>query len=172
MFDSIMGLPAHPLIVHGAVVLVPLAALAGLLAVGWSAVRDKAALVALVITSIAGVFVVAAGESGEKLEERVPETPLVETHAEMGETLLPIVAGLWLGLAIIVVLAWYTARNRDAAGRTVIRLAGVVAMVVVVFAAIGSTVQVGRIGHSGAKAVWNDVGAGQGTPSEKGEDGE
>lgn len=156
MFNSILGLPAHPLVVHGAVVLVPLAALAGL-AVLWPAGRAKIAPAALALATLAGVFVFVSLETGETLERQVPETDLVETHAELGETLLPIVTGLWLGLAIIVGLAWYVARHQEAAGRTAVRAAGVVALVIVVLTAVGSTVQVGRIGHSGAKAVWHGV---------------
>lgn len=172
MLDTILGLPAHPLIVHGAVVFVPLAALAGLVTVGWPAARAKAAIVALVITTLAAVFAITGEESGKALEKLVPETELVETHAELGETLPAIVLGLWFGLLVIVVLGRLAARRGDAAPGMAIRLVGVAAMVVVVLAAIGSTVQVARIGHSGAKAVWSDVGAGQGTSPEKGEDGE
>src|SRR5512139_319750 len=102
MFDTFLGVPMHPLVVHAAVVFVPLAALAGLLIALWPAARAKFAPVALAIATVALVSIPLATESGEALEDRVGESKLVETHAELADTLLPIVAGLWLGLAVLV----------------------------------------------------------------------
>jgi len=40
ILDSLFGLPAHPLLVHGAVVLVPLAALGTIVIAFWPAARE------------------------------------------------------------------------------------------------------------------------------------
>lgn len=159
MPDNIFGVPAHPLVVHAVVVFVPLAAFAGLIVALWPAARGRFALIALAIATMAGALVPIATESGEMLERRVPANELVEKHAELGDTLLPFVAGLWLGLAVIVGLRWYATRHEETARGTMVRIAGIVAMVAVVLTAIGSGVQITRIGHSGAEAVWGDVPA-------------
>ena len=41
ILDSLFGLPAHPLLVHGAVVLVPLAALGTIVIAFWPAARER-----------------------------------------------------------------------------------------------------------------------------------
>jgi hypothetical protein len=71
--DQILGLPAHPLLVHIPVVLVPLATIgAVLVAVKVSWRRSLAVVVAvLAIGGAVGVFL--ATQSGEALEERVEE---------------------------------------------------------------------------------------------------
>src|SRR5690348_7977816 len=70
MFDEILGLPAHPLIIHAAVVLTPL--LAVLAAVYALAARTRTALTwaVTVLAVIVPVAVFAARQSGEELEER------------------------------------------------------------------------------------------------------
>ncbi len=90
MPETIGGLPLHPLIVHATVVIVPLAALAVLLYAfvprfrAWSGILTPAtALAAMVLAPL-------STSTGEGLEHMVEETALVETHAELGETLLPL----------------------------------------------------------------------------------
>ena len=72
MFNEVFGLPAHPLIVHGAVVLGPLLCLA---AVGYAVLpryRVQLGWLAAVLAVLAPLTTYAATLSGEELEERVP----------------------------------------------------------------------------------------------------
>ena len=101
-FPTISGLPAHPLIVHATVVLVPLAAAAVALHTFWPAARARLGLVTLGAAVLAVVLVPLSTSSGEQLE-----------HDVLGV------------LAVLVV--------------------------------VGTTQQVVRIGHSGAKASWSHV---------------
>lgn len=165
--DTIFGIPAHPLIVHAVVVLVPLAAL-GAVAVAVSPwVRSHIGWLVAVTAALNVLLVPLASGSGESLEERVDETALMETHAEMGELLLPWVIALALGIAAFMVVARLSSRRSSDtpappwASRTV----SLVVAVVTVVAASGALVQVARIGHSGAKAAWSDVSAAQRAPS-------
>lgn len=163
MLDTILGLPAHPLIVHAVVVLVPLAAVM----VGASALSTRFrhwSRYATPLVSLAGlVMVPLASQSGEGLERSVPRTALVQQHAELGDSLLP----LMIGITAVAVAQWWLDRRalataevpEDDAPRTPSRqrTIGLALTVVALLVSAGTLVQVGRIGHSGAKAAWNNV---------------
>ncbi|WP_141580117.1 DUF2231 domain-containing protein [Actinomadura sp. WMMA1423] len=161
MPETLFGLPAHPLVVHVVVFLVPLTVLAALLAALWPKVRRLLGPWILGVATIAVITIPLATESGEHLEEQVPRSSLVEEHAELGDTLLPLVAGLWVALALLVAVGVYARRNTDRPPRWT-KAVTLVAAVLTVGAAVATGVQVARIGHSGAKAVWHDVGSGGG----------
>lgn len=153
MFSTIFGLPAHPLVVHAVVVLVPLAALSGLTVAVWPAARARYAPHALAVATLALISVPLATSTGENLESQVRDSALVQRHTGMAEGLLPFVALLWLALAALVAArVLRDSRNLDWARY----LAGGAA-VVVVAGAVASGVQVVRIGDSGARAAWHGV---------------
>lgn len=161
MFDTIGGLPLHPLVVHAAVVVVPLAALAVLVAAFWPRFRRGVFVLPLLLALGAMALVPVATESGEALRERVGEPPLVQTHADLGEGLLPWVIGL---LVVAAVLTWWAWQERRAGAASSPRGVGgaprwvaVVVMVGALVAAGGTTYQVIRIGHSGSTAVWGPL---------------
>ncbi|MGS2586141.1 DUF2231 domain-containing protein [Streptomyces hebeiensis] len=173
----INGLPSHPFFVHGAVVLVPLTALALVVCalrpsaarrLGW--MLPGAALAALVL-------VVLSTESGEWLEKRVPESALLEKHAELAPGLTPWAIALFVPAVAVWLLGHAAAREERARGRdaggpagksgrpagsgasTVLRLASstpvrVAVLVIALGVALGAVVDVYRIGDSGARAVW------------------
>ncbi|WP_339155652.1 DUF2231 domain-containing protein [Actinomadura luteofluorescens] len=160
MPDTLWGLPVHPLIVHLVVFLVPLTVLAALVVAVWPKARRLLAPWVLGVATIALITIPLATESGEHLEEQVSRSSLVEEHAELGDTLLPLMAALWVVLAIIVAVDFYIRRKTDGPPSWT-RVVMPVAMVLTVGASAVTGVQVVRIGHSGAKAVWSDVGTGQ-----------
>lgn len=153
MPETAFGLPLHPLIVHGTVVIVPLAALTVLLAVLWPRFRNWAGPLPAGLAVVGLVLVPLSTSSGENLERSVRETELVERHAELGEQLLPFVAVL----AVAAIGLWLIGR-RERAGSSSPKLLLVVLAALAVLAAVGTTVQVVRIGHSGAESAWGDVG--------------
>ncbi len=159
MFDTIFGLPLHPLVVHATVVLVPAAAVAVALAAVWPRFRRRGALATLVLSVVALVLVPLSTQSGEALERRVPESSLVHEHAELADGLLPFVLALVVAAAAI----WWLQRRAvgdDTDGRPSKRAATPVLAVVGLVAAVGvvgTSVQIVRIGHSGAKASWSKV---------------
>lgn len=157
--DEIFGVPAHPLMVHAVVVLVPLTAL-GAVAAAWS--RLARAHVGWLVAALALLdilLVPLATGSGEALEERVTETALVEEHTEMGEQLLPWVIALAVGIWGVMLLARAVAHRVPGPTTPVwaARWVSVVVIGVTLVAAAGTLVQVARIGHSGAEATWSDV---------------
>jgi hypothetical protein len=163
-FPTIFGLPAHPLIVHATVVLVPLAALAVVLHAFWPAARPRLGLVTPLVAAVALVLVPLSTSTGEQLEGMVGRSALVERHAELADGLLPWV----IGLLAVALLLWLRDR-RDAGRQTPVVSSGVggrvtevllkpaVLGVLAVVAVVGTTQQVVRIGHSGAEAAWHGV---------------
>ena len=151
MFDTILGLPVHALVVHGVVVLLPLMALVTLvwawrrparLAAGWVVVAADAVVVAM-------TFV--AKESGEALQRRLGGRAALE-HGELADP-LPLIAGALLLTALLVQLHRTRADSaRDGGGglRTALSVLVSAAAAVVVVWTI-------RVGHSGAQAVWGEI---------------
>ena len=88
MFDTIGGIPLHPLIVHAVVVLVPLASLLLLLAAVSPRIRHWAGILTPITATLALVMVPLATQSGEALEKRVEASPTLEEHTELGDSLL------------------------------------------------------------------------------------
>ena len=162
--DELFDLPAHPLIVHGAVVLIPLAAFGALLCLLPSVRRHL--LVAVFAISLAGtVAVFLAEESGQALRDRVDDTDLVEAHAHIATTLLPWAIALTVALGALLAIE-YAQRRRVATtdgdgdaprSPTWLRPTAVVVSVVLVISALACVERVVRIGHAGAKAAWTDV---------------
>ena len=150
------GLPAHALLVHFIVVLAPLTALLAILCAVWPAARRR--LVWLVAALAAGVTVLTplTTEAGEWLEQRLGESPAVQAHAELGETMLYFSAALLVAAALLVV-----AHLRDVRGAEAKTVVSVVIAVLVIAASVAPTIQVIRIGDSGAQAVWGGVEAAQ-----------
>jgi hypothetical protein len=156
--EELFGLPAHPLVVHAAVVLLPLAAVATIVCAAVPRARRAYAPVALGLALVATVAVGLAQGSGEELEEQVDETRLVEEHTEHGEQVLPWAIADTLAAAAVTAIPALSRRRPDLPARTV--TAVVVAGSLV--AGVGATWTIVDVGHSGAKATWDDVGEGGG----------
>lgn len=164
MPETLGGIPLHPLIVHAVVVLVPLAALLVLLSAVSGRFRSWSGLMTPLLATAAMICVPLATSTGEALEENVEETALLEKHTEMGEQLTPWV----IGMAVLAWALWWLARRAASAADTS-RSGGPLLIAVAVLAVIavaGSSVQVFRIGHSGAESVWSDTGSGSATGDE------
>lgn len=158
--DLINGIPAHILFVHVVVVLVPLTALALIVCAALPSVmrRFGLALPVLALTSL--ISVPLTTNAGEWLEEHVDRDPLVREHAELGDELLPWVVGLFLVSAAVWWFYHRAARRTPEAGesaRSVATRLRVTAAVLSLVIGVGASVQVYRIGDSGAKAVWHDA---------------
>ncbi|MDI5967301.1 hypothetical protein POF50_032915 [Streptomyces sp. SL13] len=158
------GLPAHALLVHAVVILVPLAALALVVCALLPSWTRRLGIVLPGLALVALVSVPLTTHAGEWLKRHVPADPLVNRHADLGDTLLPWVIALF----VVGVAVWWFGRRMPFASETArpvgwtsgtamlsvpVRIAAIVLSLVV---GVGSVVQVYRIGDSGAKAVWHD----------------
>lgn len=170
------GLPVHVLVVHAVVVLIPLAALAAIVIAvvpGW---RRRFGWPSVGLAALATAFIPIATSSGEGLERQLPRSAAISTHTQLGDQLLPFVGALFLILAALV--AFDRRRNRPAdryskhlapssgpgaaAGTLVstptrVRALSLVLAVLTAVLAVVATVQVVRIGDSGARAAWGSV---------------
>jgi hypothetical protein len=96
-------------------------------------------------------------QAGKWLRDQRPVTPLIRKHAHLGGQLLPWV----LAMFVLSVVIYLLGRRSVEATRPVVlpptagaaRVQVLVAVLATV-AAVGSVVQVARIGDSGAQAVW------------------
>ncbi|MFC7277690.1 DUF2231 domain-containing protein [Paractinoplanes rhizophilus] len=154
--NTVNGLPAHVLLVHGVVVLLPLSAFLLVVTALWPAARRRLAGPNAILSILVVLLVPLTTSAGEWLERRVPDSSLVRTHAELGDSAIfyavPIAA-----LALII---WWRNREAYATGRRRTYLAPLSTMVTGVVAALaliaGAAGVYGmyRIGDSGAKAAW------------------
>lgn len=144
MFDTVLGLPVHILVVHGVVVLLPLMALLTVLLamrprwsarVAWGIVLADAAVFALTLV---------AQQSGEALQHRLGPTPAIQQHADLGAQ-MP-----WMGVALLAAGIAVTLLRRRAGSRVVLPVVALVVGGVVVWWTV-------RVGHSGSQAVWQEV---------------
>lgn len=149
MPEEIFDLPLHPLVVHAAVVFVPLAAFATLLVAvlprwrlpcGWVSVFFSAAAAAVVpLATWSGRRLLEAREFGGEVLEKLTE------HEQMGDRLIWAVAPLFvLNLATMVAMQ---AGRPSWQVNTLAVLALVPAVVAVVLVVL--------TGHLGSLAVWN-----------------
>lgn len=166
MLTEFSRLPTHVLLVHAVVVLLPLTAVLLVLCATWPAVRRRTGVVLPALALVSLGLVPLTTHAGEWLERRVPQSPLLNTHTELGDSLLP-----WaFGLFVVGAVVWLAHRlaasplSDDAAGRpggTVLRVALIVVAVVV---AAGTVVQTYRVGESGARAAWQGQFSQQAAP--------
>ncbi|HEU0088688.1 MAG TPA: DUF2231 domain-containing protein [Pseudonocardiaceae bacterium] len=155
---TIAGLPAHPLLVHAVVVLLPLAAVGVVTIAVRPAWRRRYGPVVAGLTVLGVAVVPFAQQAGEQLAARLARVgnPLIVQHTALGRTLLPysvVFAALTLALVLTGRWADRAVSDRHRAWRV---LVAVVAVLAVGSAAV-TTAQVVRIGHSGSKAVWDGV---------------
>jgi len=141
IFDTIDGLPIHPLAVHVAVVFLPLSAMALALLVFVPKWRKTYLPLTLIGLTIATVFTFIARESGEALADRVGEP---QTHEELGGILFPAAVGL-----LAVGVAFYFLQKSDKPKWVVQATAGVA--IAAVLSVSGLTY---FVGHTGAQATW------------------
>ncbi len=146
MPNDLHGLPLHPLIVHATVVTIPLAALTVLLAALWPRFRAWAGPLPVGLSLVGLILVPLSTSTGETLERHVPHSALLQRHTHLADGLLPWMIGL-----TAVALIGYAVRRRDTSAP---RGVPIVIAVLTVVTVVGATVQVVRIGESGAKAAW------------------
>jgi hypothetical protein len=144
VWASLGSLPAHPLIVHAIIVLVPL--LSALIVVGLF-VRKMLAVMHLYVLGGLGLVataVVGAKASGNALAAVVG---LPGEHAEWGDILVPLVIALFIAFAVFCVVTYYAS----------VRWLAVTFAVIVGLLAIASSAMTVAVGHSGAESVWQRV---------------
>ena len=144
MFDTINGLPVHPLVVHAVVVLLPLAIVGTIALVVRPRWRRPYGLLVLGVAAAATALIPVATSSGESLESHVGDPG---KHAQLGDQLI------WFAIPLLVVVAVLVWLDRRRPASAPAWLATAVSALAVVLA-VAAGVQVYRVGDSGARAAW------------------
>jgi hypothetical protein len=153
VFDKIGNMPLHPLVLHAAVVGIPIAVLLGFLFVipktrNWA--RWPLALAAVGATAATLV----TKESGEALQRQLNITPgnpvgdLIAQHSHLADQLTNIMI-----IFTVVALANVFVVSRTRTGPIVIVLG-----LLLVAASVLAGIWVYRVGDIGSRAVWNPTG--------------
>ena len=163
--ENLFGLPAHPLLVHLPVVMVPIAAAMAIAMTIRPAWLDRFGWWLVGTSGLGFVGAILAAGSGEALEERVRESEILEHHTELGET-ARLVAGILFVIALLVVgTRHWMRKNADESNgvtnfmKSKVGVAVVSAALVVSAGAAAYTMV--DAGHQGAKASWHDVTTGE-----------
>jgi hypothetical protein len=146
VFDTIAGLPMHPLLVHGLVVFLPLMCLVTI-AVAVRAPWRKYAVPVLAANVVIFLLAEAVEQAGKALLSRLSQinpdgSPDLAKHVQWGERIAPLAAGMVV-VAVIIVFT----RNRA-------KLAPIAAVLAILggLVTVGATVYTGDLG---ARAVWS-----------------
>ncbi|MEV0297726.1 DUF2231 domain-containing protein [Nocardia sp. NPDC050710] len=153
--STINGLPAHVLLVHAIVVLVPLTAALLVLSALWPAVRRRLIWLVTALAAVTVALTPVTADAGQTFAERFGPSEALRTHTELGDTMTYFVVPLLLVTALLIVV-----HLREQRGRSVNRLFAVGLAVLTIAASVAATVQVYRVGDSGARAVWGTQTAG------------
>jgi uncharacterized protein YjeT (DUF2065 family) len=162
VFEEFMGIPAHPLFIHAAVVFVPLLVL---LTVGYAAVpfvRSHIRWVTAAFAVAAPLAALVAKLSGDAFFARLDERggiseefyPRLEEHQDLGT--ITLYASIVLGV-LVLALVYFVAPRAAAAtagGAGSSRAVSLVLGALALIAAGVSLYYVFRTGDTGAKAVW------------------
>ena len=149
IFESVAGLPLHPLIVHFAVVLVPLAALFLIVLVIVPRWATKYGWITVVTLGLGTGTAFVAVESGQALAAVIGEPPV---HGVIGR-IAP-----WLAVALFVLaLSWLVLQRRSYAKEQRRSAAALVTGVLTAVLALVVVGTYGYVGHSGATAVWGQT---------------
>jgi hypothetical protein len=149
VFEELAGLPLHPLVVHAAVVFVPLL---GLAAAGYALVPGLRTRLGWVVVTLAVVAPLAAATSvlsGNAFRERrtLPLEGILADHRDLG------LATMWVTIALGVISLALVWARRSAGSPARSWLAGALTVLVVV-AAAGALVLVVMTGDAGSRSHW------------------
>lgn len=148
----IAGLPAHVLLVHFMVALVPLTAVLEMLCAIWPAARRRLVWLVLALAAVTLVLTPLTVEAGEWLFDR-EDNPgdVLRTHADRAEWM--IYFSFAMALVAVALAVIHRIEGRSEPPRA---MAQIVVAVVALAVGISSIVAVIGIGDSGARAVWGD----------------
>jgi uncharacterized membrane protein len=147
---EINGLPAHALLVHFVVVLVPLTALLVMVCAVWPAARRRLVWPTLILAAVITALTPITTEAGEWLFDlRRDPSPILREHAELGGWMIYFSVALLvvaIALAVLHVLERRSDKRRVAT-KTILAILAVAV-------GISSMIQVYRVGDAGAQSVW------------------
>jgi len=142
VFDTVLGLPVHALVVHGVVVLLPLMAIITAVVACVPRWRVRAAWPVAVIDAGMVAMTFVARQSGLALQTRLGGR-IAQEHAAIGKNLIWFAFAMFLASVVV-------ALGRRSQKATLGAVFAVVAGVFVVWWTV-------RVGHTGADALWKGI---------------
>lgn len=141
LWADVNGLPAHPLVIHAVVILLPLVSLLLIFGIFKKRFISKFNLYLIPATAVTTFFAVIAKSSGEELAK---VTFLPKEHAEWGERLAAVSVALLVTLILHVLVTVYKRK----------KVLAKITSFVLLSLAITSIALTYVVGHSGAESVW------------------
>ncbi len=143
-----MGLPLHPLIIHVVAVLVPLSALGVIFLLAFpkfAPTFSPLILLLLIVSTVSGFI---AENSGQALSNRVGYPG---DHAEQGERLAKLIL-----LFTLLYIIWFVIHQKNIKFKSADKFLKRGLSTLLLLAALASITLTLIVGHSGAKASWED----------------
>lgn len=152
--STIAGLPAHVLLLHVVVSLVPLTAVLLIVCAVWPAARRRLVWLVATLSAITLLATPLTVTAGEWLADtgKIGGSPELDAHMAAGEYGLYMALGLAAAAALLAGLHVALARGGNVG--SVLRL-GIVAVVIAL--ASGSMFAIHTIGSTGTKAAWGSL---------------
>lgn len=167
MFEEVLGIPAHPLLLHAAVVFIPLQVLFALAYAFVPAWRRKIAWAVAALVVLAPGAALLTKLSGDafraRLVNRKEISPgalaQVDTHRSYGTMTVYFTAGLSV-LMLLMLLAHRAVANASATSSVIIQpngsmVLGLILSVLVLAGAVVTGYYVFKTGDTGAHVVWS-----------------
>lgn len=147
---TISGIPAHVLLVHAIVVLVPLTALLEILCAFWPAARRRLVWLVLAFAVVITALTPLTTTAGAWLYHQLGnDSAILQTHKERGGWMIYFSVALLIVAIALAVMHWLEGKSDKR--RTV---ATVAVAVLALAVGVSSIITVVRIGDSGAHALW------------------
>ena len=159
--ERVFGLPAHPLLVHAPIVLIPLGAIFSLVLMIRPKIRARVPL--WLFPALCAMFLTLtflATQSGEQFDELLKGLAPIERHQELAETTQLLVAALFGSSVVQAFVRWRASSAASSEGKNSVRTlqqTETALSVAVAIVAITATIWLIRTGHAGAEAVWEDT---------------
>jgi uncharacterized membrane protein len=148
-----MGLPLHPLVVHAAIVLVPVTAILAVIIAVSDDRRNRWGVLTWILATVAWGMTIVAKFSGENLfaatVQGVPPE-ITDRHATYGQTSVWFVLALWLAVSALLLLDM-DRKRRDGFGSAVLPT---VLSLFVIGTAMAAAGQVLLTAWTGAESFW------------------
>lgn len=144
------GLPAHILLNHFVIVLMPLTAILAILCAVWPAARQRLIWLVLVLAVGTAIVTPMTVSSGQWLIDHADkQSQMLNHHADLGHTMIYFAAALLVAAALLGVL--HVRQQRADGVKPVVRA---LIVVLVLAASTAAMIQVYRTGESGARSAW------------------
>src|SRR3954454_9879209 len=147
---KLFGLPAHPLLVHVPIVLIPLVGAGGVAMALSARVRERIGWIVVALAGAALVGVQLAMGSGEALQDSVRRSQALSTHVSLADAMRPLALLLFAAVLGLMLVDRFVQSPRRAQ-------ALLATAALTVLSAGLANVWIVRLGHNGAKATWERV---------------